>query len=124
MLSASFLLLTEYLALGCEENSPVPADLLTTAFHCLDHGLHTVLEQLVQISTISTFSRRGNVLDALFFPLKGARKRMEALSLLGPDLFAGKFQESMEAEAKWLEATDKINLKKISSGGGQVDLEN
>ena len=113
--SSFLLLLTEYLATGCEEDTPVPADLLKAAFHCLDRGLCTVLEQFARVSTLATSSRRSNVLDALFLPSEGARKRLDALPLVGNDLFAGKFQESMEAEAKRLEATDKINLKKPSA---------
>ena len=112
--SSFLLLLTEYLALGCEEDSPVPADLFTAALHCLDHGLRTSLDQFSRISTLAVTARRANVLDALFLPSEGARKRIQALPLLGPDLFAGKFQESMEAEAKRLEATEKINLNKPS----------
>ena len=107
--SSFLLLLTEYLTLGCEEDSPVPADLFTAALHCLDHGLRTSLDQFSRISTLAVTARRANVLDALFLPSEGACKRLQALPLLGPDLFAGKFQESMEAEAKRLEATEKIN---------------
>ena len=51
-------------------------------------------------------------MDALFLPSAGACKRLDALPLAGTDLFAGKFQESMEAEAKRLKAADKINLTK------------
>ena len=112
--SSFLLLLTEYLALGCEEDSPIPADLFTAALHCLDHGLRTSLDQFSRISTLEVTARRANVLDALFLPSEGARKRLQALPLLGPDLFAGKFQKSMEAEAKRLEATEKINLNKPS----------
>ena len=107
MRTTSFLLLlSEYLAHGCNENSTVPGDMMMAALHCLDQGLRTVIDQFARISTLATSTRRSNVLD------EGARKRLDALPLTGPDLFAGKFQESMEAEAKRLEATDKINLKK------------
>ena len=106
------LLLSEYLALGCDENSTVPGDMMVAALHCLDQGLCTVIDQFARISTLATSTHRSNVLDALFLPSEGARKCLDALPLMDPDLFAGKFQESMEAEAKRLEATDKINLKK------------
>ena len=113
MRTTSFLLLlSEYLALGCDENSTVPGDMMVAALHCLDQGLRTVIDQFARISTLATSTCRSNVLDALFLPSEGARKRLDALPLTGPDLFAGKFQESMEAEAKRLEATEKINLKK------------
>lgn len=112
MRTASFLLLlSEYLVSGCEEDSAIPADMLTTAFHCLDNGLRSVLGQFTRLSTLATSTRRGNVLDALFLPSQGARKRLETLPLFGSDLFAGKFDECMQAEAKRLKATEKINLK-------------
>ena len=82
------------------------------ALHCLDQGLRTVIDQFARISTLATSTCRSNVLDAFFLPSDGARKRLDALPLTGPDLFAGKFQAPMEAKAKRLEATDKINLKK------------
>ena len=107
MRTTSFLLLSEYLALGCDENSTVPGDMMMAALHCLDQGLRTVIDQFARISTLATSTRRSNVLDALFLPSEGARKRLDALHLTGPDLFAGKFQESMEAEAKRFEATKK-----------------
>ena len=113
MRSTSFLLLlSEYLALGADGDSAVPADLVVAALHCLDDGLRTILDQFSRISALATSSRRANVLDALFLPSVGARKRLDALPLTGPDLFAGQFQESMEAEAKRIKAADKINLKK------------
>ena len=84
MRATSFLLLlTEYLALGCEDDTTVPADLLVAAFHCLDHGLRTSLDQFSLIATLATSARRGNVLDALFLPSPGARKRLESLPLWG-----------------------------------------
>ena len=113
MRSTSFLLLlTEYLAMVCEEDSDVPADMLRAAFQCLDHGLKTALDQFAQVTTLATRARRCNALDALFLPSPGARKRFEALPLAGGDLFAGKFEELMQAEANQLKDTEKINLKK------------
>ena len=38
----------------------------------------------------------------------GACKRLNVLPLKGKDLFAGQFQESIEAESKCLEALDKL----------------
>ena len=46
-------LLSEYLALGCDENSTVPGDMMMAAIHCLDQGLRTVIDQFV--------TRRSNV---------------------------------------------------------------
>ena len=113
MAAASFLLLlTEYLVSGCEEETAIPPDMLTAAFHCLDNGLQSVLSQFARVAALATSVRRGNVLDALFLPSQGARKRLEALPLLGNDLFAGKFEDFMQAEAKRLKATEKINLKR------------
>ena len=59
-----------------------------------------------------TSSRRGNILDALFLPSPAARKRFEELPLTGSDLFAGQFEDMMQAKAKRLKATEKINLNK------------
>ena len=59
--SSFLLLLTEYLALGYEEDSPVPADLFTAALHCLDHGLRTSLDHFSRISTLAVTARRANV---------------------------------------------------------------
>ncbi len=47
-----------------------------------------------------------------FSLLREARKRFESLPLSGADLFNGKFEEFMQAEAKRLKAMEKINLKK------------
>ena len=113
MRTTSFLLLlSEYLEQGCDEENMVPADMMIAALHCLDNGLCSILDQFTKITTLATTSRRANVLDALFLPSAGARKRLDDLPLTGVDLFSGQFQTSMEAEAKRLKATDKINLKK------------
>lgn len=64
---------------------------------------------------MATSSRRAIVLDALFLSSVGTRKRFDALLFTGPDLFAGQFQESMEAEAKCIKAADKINVKKLTA---------
>ena len=90
MRSTSFmLLLTQYLAMGCEKDSDVPADMLRAAFHCLDHGLKTALDQFARVTTLATRARRCNALDALFLPSPSARKRFEALPLAGGDYLQG-----------------------------------
>ncbi len=64
MRATSFLLLlSEYLAIGCEE-SAVAADMMVASLHCLDNGLRSVLDQFTRVSTSA---RRANVLDALFY---------------------------------------------------------
>ena len=47
-------------------------------------------------------------------------KRLNALPQMGKDLFAGKFQESMESEAKRLKATDEMNLRKPQASTPQA----
>ena len=66
MRSSSLLLLSEYIVSGCEEESSIPADMLTAAFHCLDHGLRTS-------------TRRANVLDALYIPPIGRGSKSHRL---------------------------------------------
>lgn len=105
-------LLSEYLVASCEVDSPVSPEATELAFRCLDHCLRICMDQFIRISLLSTKARRSNVLESIFLPSEGAKSRLEALSLLGADLFGGKFQEAMEAEAKRIEATDKINLRK------------
>ncbi|XP_033641699.1 uncharacterized protein LOC117301803 [Asterias rubens] len=98
--TTSFLLLhSEYLEQGCDEETMVPADMMIAALHCLENGLCSVLDQFTKITTLATTSRRANVLDALFLPSAGARKRLDDLPLTGVDLFSGQFQTSMEAES-------------------------
>ena len=99
-ISSFLLLLSEYLTLAGDEDSAILADMMVAALHCLDNGLCTVLDQFTRVSTLVTSARRAKVLDALFLPSVGARKRLDALPLTGRDLFAGQFQESMEAEIK------------------------
>ena len=110
-------LLSEFLVCSCEADSPVSPQTTELAFRCLDDCLRICMDQFIRISMLATTARRTNVLDAIFLPSDGARTRLESLPLLGTDLFGGKFQEAMEAEAKRLEATEKINLRKPS----QVD---
>ena len=51
-------------------------------------------------------------IDSIFLPSDGVKSVLEDLPRLGSDLFAGKFQEVMESEAKRIQATEKINLRK------------
>ena len=63
--NAFLLLLSEYLVCACEEQSPVPADLMVAAFKCLDEGLRTTLDQFTRVSLLATSSRWANVLSAM-----------------------------------------------------------
>ena len=98
--NAFLLLLSEYMVCACEENSQVPADMLAVAFRCLDEILRLSLDQFTRISLLSTKSRRTNVMEALYIPHVGARRKLDSLPLHGKDLFGEKFQEILEAEAK------------------------
>ena len=112
MKATSFLLLlSEYLVVACDSSSTIPPHKAISAFQCLEDGLRIVLDQFARISVLATTSRRGNVLDAIFLPSDGARRRFEGLPLWNEDLFTGRFQTMMESEAKRLEATDRINLQ-------------
>ena len=110
--NAFLLLLSEYIVCACEEDSQVPADMLAVAFRCLDEILRFSLDQFTRISLLSTRTRRTNVVDALYIPHEGAKKKLEDLPLMGKDLFGGKFQEILEVEAKRIETSDKLSLKK------------
>ena len=55
MRSTSFLLLlSEYLVRGCEEETAIPVDMLSSAFRCLDETLRLTLEQFTRISVLAT----------------------------------------------------------------------
>ena len=69
--SQPFLLLSEY----CEECASTPADKLAIAFRCLEKGLRMSLEQFTRISLQNTRSRRTNVLETLYIPYEGAKKK-------------------------------------------------
>ena len=56
------------------------------------------------------------------FPLMDLRSNLESLPRLSDDLFGGKFQEVMQAEAKRIKAMDKINLNQVK-GATLVWLE-
>ena len=111
-LSCFLQLLSEFLVCACETDSPVSPNSTELAFHFLDNCLRICMDQFIRISSLSTAVRRTNVLEAIFLPSDGAKARLESLPLLGTDLFNDKFQEAMEAEAKRLEAADRINLQK------------
>ena len=98
--NAFLLLLSEYIVCACEEGASTPADMLAIAFRCLEEGLRMSLEQFTRISLQTTRSRRTNVLETLYIPYEGAKKKLEDISLLGNDLFGGQFQEVFETEAK------------------------
>ncbi len=68
------------------------------ALHCLNSGLHSVLDQF----TINMF-------NSLF------SRRQDNLPLSGLDLFWGRFQESIETKVKPVKATNKINLKELQA---------
>ena len=111
-------LLSEYLVCSCEADSPVSPEATETAFRCLDDGLRLCMDQFMRVSLMTINARRTNVLDTIFVPSDGLRSNLESLPRLSSDLFGGKFQEVMQAEAKRIKATDKINLNKQSSQGG------
>ena len=95
--NAFFLLLSEYIVYACEHGSPVLADMLAAAFRCLDKVLCLSLDKFSHIAMLPTNSSWVNLLKALFIPYEDARKQLNALPLLGNDLFAEKFQEILEA---------------------------
>ena len=68
------------------------------------------MDQFTRVSMLVTAARRANVIDSIFLPSDGVKSVLEDLPRLGSDLFAGKFQEVMESEAKRIQATEKINL--------------
>ena len=73
--NAFLLLLSEYLVCACEEQSPVPADLMVAAFKCLDEGLRTTLDQFARDSLLATSSRRANVLlKRNGYPIRRSKK--------------------------------------------------
>ena len=109
-------LLSEYLVCACEADSLVTPESVESAFRCLDDCLRICMDQFSRVSSLSTSVRRGNVLDAIFLPTEGARTRLEALPRLGKDLFDGKFQLTLEEEAKRIKATDKINQRRSTQG--------
>ena len=109
-------LLSEFLMCSCEADSPVSPETTGLAFQCLDDCLRICMDQFIRVSMMATLARRTNVLEAIFLPSDGAQSGLQSIPLLGKDLFGGRFQETMEAEAKRLEATDKIKLRKASTG--------
>ena len=81
-------------------------------FRALDDCLRICMDQFTRVSMLVTAARRANVIDSIFLPSDGVKSVLEDLPRLGSDLFAGKFQEVMESEAKRIQATEKINLSK------------
>ena len=94
-----------------DEDSAVPLDMMVAALHCLDNELRTVLDQFTRVSTLAASARRVNVVDVLFLPPVGARKRLDALPLTGRDLLAGQFQESMETMASTLRPQTRLTSR-------------
>ena len=51
-------------------------------------------------------------------PFEGVKKRLQDLPLLGSDLFHSQFQDVMETEAKRIDTTKKLSLRKDSGNAG------
>ena len=56
--SSFLLLLSEYLRIGFEDDSLVPADMMVAALHSLDQGLRMSLEQFSKVAALSTTARK------------------------------------------------------------------
>ena len=69
-----------------------------------------VFDQCCRVAVKSTTERRSLALDSLSWPSPAVKESFRTLPILGEDIFGGKFEEHLQAEASKLKALKEAEL--------------